>query len=184
MRYLYHPLLLSMILFLAGCGITPKSPAVHDFGVARSKPEDRSGTLPDITVDAPKWLADNRIRYRLLYAAPTQIRCYTLDRWIAPPTELLEQQLESEGKTLSYPLVIRLLDFEQQYDAPNQSRVLIHFSAEAYASDHKKKLGTQEFRLERLTKTPDALGAVTAFSELAQQAAGRIQTWLSGLAEP
>lgn len=183
MRHLINSLLFPIILVFAGCSITPRQPAVHDFGINLANPNSKSVTKPDISVEVPKWLLDNRIRYRLLYAAPTQVRFYTLDRWIAPPAELLEQQLESGGKTLNYPLIIRLMDFEQQFDSPKQAKVVIRFSAEAYSTDHKKKIGTLEFRFERWTKTPDAAGAVTAFSELAELAADRIQSWLSGLSD-
>jgi cholesterol transport system auxiliary component len=179
MKSPFKPVLFFIIVLSAGCSITPKSPAVHDFGASKTNHDSRPAAKADITVDAPKWLMDNRIRYRLLYESPTQVRFYTLDRWIAPPTELLKQQLE----TLNHPLAIRLLDFEQQFDSFNQAKVLLRFSVEAYSSDHKKKLGSQEFRFERLTNTPDAIGAVTAFSELARQATDRIQIWLSELSE-
>lgn len=181
MRVLINLVFFPIILVIAACSITPKPPALHDFGINRADSNNTPVTKPDITVDAPKWLLDNRIRYRLLYAAPTQVRFYTLDRWIAPPAELLEQQLETGGIMLNYPLIIRLLDFEQQFDSPKQAKVVIRISAEAYSTDHKKKMGTQEFRFERWAKTPDAAGAVTAFSELVRQADDRIQTWLSGL---
>lgn len=183
MRYSITLIFLFAILLATGCSIKAKPPALHDFGITRTIPDNQSIIEPDITVDGPKWLIDNRIRYRLLYAAPTQVRFYALDRWIAPPTELLEQRLKSSGKNLTYPLVIRLLEFEQQFDSLKQAKALLRFSAEAYSADQKNKIGTQEFRLERITKTPDAAGAVTAFSELALLSAERLQHWLSGLSE-
>ncbi|CAA9889897.1 Lipoprotein [Candidatus Methylobacter favarea] len=185
MRYLSISLP-AFILAVAGtgCSISPtKQPAVHDFGVATptSAAGSRLTAKPNITVEAPKWLWDNRIRYRLLYSSPTNVRFYTLDRWIAPPPELFEQQLISSGKILNYPLNIQLLSFEQQFDAPDRARVVMRFFVNAYAFGNRQESGTQVFLMERPTKTPDAAGAVSAFAELTRQAADRIQDWLTAL---
>ncbi|MDD5411016.1 MAG: hypothetical protein PHF31_06320 [Methylobacter sp.] len=133
-----------------------------------------------VTVGAPTWLWDNRIRYRLLHVEPTHVKFYGLDMWIASPPELFEQMLVSHLKTLNYSLNIQLLEFEQQFDASDRARVVLRFSVDAYSADNKK-IATQEFHLEQATKTPDAAGAVSGFADLAQQAAGRIQNWLGGL---
>jgi cholesterol transport system auxiliary component len=176
-------LLLPVIAIGAGCGIAPKQQqaALHDFGAPYFRPDSGQSTKPAVTVTAPKWLWDNRIRYRLLYAAPTQVRFYALDRWIAAPPELLEQQLSDDTKSLDYMLNIRLLDFEQQFESSDRTRVVMRFYLEAYASDDKRLLGAHEFHLEQGTQTPDAAGAVTAFAELVQQAEDRIQAWLAKL---
>lgn len=182
MKYSIHLLALPIVFSLAGCGVNTQQPALHDFGVLPGN--SNAVTQTDIVIEAPQWLANTRIRYRLLYASPTQISYYNLDRWIAPPSELLEQELEAGGSNLGYPLKIRLLDFEQQFDSPGRAKALISFTAEAYTTDRKSKLGSKTFRLERLTTTPDAKGAVNAFSELSRQAAEQIEIWISGLAKP
>jgi cholesterol transport system auxiliary component len=176
-------LLLLVIAISTGCSITPKQQqaALHDFGAPYSRHDSGQSIKPAVTVTAPKWLWDNRIRYRLLYAAPTQVRFYALDRWIAAPPELLEQQLADDTKSLDYLLNIRLLDFEQQFESSDRARVVMRFYLEAYASDNKVLLGAHEFHLEQATQTPDASGAVTAFAELVQQAEDRIQAWLARL---
>ena len=133
-----------------------------------------------VTVSAPSWLWDNRIRYRLLHVEPTHVRFYGLDMWIAPPPELFEQMLVSHLKTLYYSLNIQLLEFEQQFDASDRARVVLRFSVDAYSAGNKT-IGTQEFHLEQATKTANAAGAVIGFTDLTQQAAGRIQNWLAGL---
>jgi cholesterol transport system auxiliary component len=168
-------------LFFTGCTLTPQQPAVHDFGISHPEPYNKLVTRPDISVEAPKWLQDNRIRYRLLYAEPTRVRFYTMDRWIAPPSELLEQRLKSGEINLKYPLIIRLLDFEQQFVAPQKAKAMMRFSAEAYTPDHQVMVHSREFRFEQETLTPDAEGAVNAFAELTSQASDRIRFWLDGL---
>jgi cholesterol transport system auxiliary component len=186
MRYL---LIGWLIFFGVGCSVTAKQPALHDFGlpVASSTTAPSMESYQDkssINVNAPTWLWDNRIRYRLLFTSPSQIRFYGLDRWIASPPELLEQLLNVSCKVKDYAVIIRLHDFEQQFDTPDQARVVIRFSVEAYSTtNNKQKIGTQEFYLQQPTKTPDAAGAISGFTDLAQQAAKRIQDWLAGLAD-
>jgi cholesterol transport system auxiliary component len=182
-----HPkivfLLCCALLFCSGCSVSPKRPVLHDFGspIKSSAYKNGQGNKPSITVDAPTWLWDNRIRYRLLYSSPTQVGFYALDLWIAPPPELFEQLLISSGKNRNYSLVIRLQEFEQQFDSHDRARVVLRFSVEAHAEGNNKKIDTQEFYLERPTATPDAAGAVSGFAQLTQQAADRIQNWLAGL---
>lgn len=168
-----------LAVFSAGCGVTEKKPALHDFGISTSAAIDRGKT--SVSVNAPTWLWDNRIRYRLLFSEPSQVRFYGLDRWIASPPELLEQLLISSAKVQNYALMIRLHDFEQQFDAPDRARVVLHFSVEAYSVTNKQNIATREFHLQQPTKTPDAAGAISAFTTLARQAAGDIQAWLIGL---
>jgi len=175
--------LFSVMLFCIGCSVSPKQPVLHDFGspIQASAYKNGQGNKPSITVDAPTWLWDNRIRYRLLYSSPTQVGFYALDLWIASPPELFEQLLISSGKTRKYTLNIQLQQFEQQFDSPDRARVVLRFSVEAQAEGNNKKAGSQEFYLERPTATPDAAGAVNGFVKLSQQAADRIQDWLAGL---
>jgi cholesterol transport system auxiliary component len=182
MKYLLSALLLfSILLFGAGCTNSARQPVLHDFGfpVSSTTQKSKPGNKPVITVDAPTWLWDNRIRYRLLYASETRVGFYALDLWIASPPELFEQLLISSGKTRNYSLVIWLQDFEQQFDAPDRSRVVLRFSVEAY-SDDNKKIGAKEFYLERSTPTPDAAGAVSGFKNLTRQAIDKVQLWLEG----
>lgn len=167
------------VLFGTGCTNPPKRTALHDFGLAA--PQQPALVKSAINVTAPTWLWDNRIRYRLLYAAPTQVRFYGLDLWIASPPELFEQYLRHSGNTAAYSWDIQLLDFEQQFDSPNQARVLLRFSVDAYSKDRQQKLGSQLFSLTMPTETPDAAGAIVGFTALVSQAAVKIQHWAEEL---
>jgi len=180
MRKILFVLQLPLVLFFAtACVMTPKQPTLHDFGPAVSS--TAQSHKPDITVDAPTWLWDNRIRYRLLYATSTRVGFYALDQWVASPPELFQQQLIADGKIPAFPLVIQLLDFEQQFDASDKARVVLRFTVDAFSPVNKRKLGTQEFRLQQATDTPDAAGAVKGFRTLVQQAGEHIHSWIMGL---
>ncbi len=174
-------LLLGWLLLVGtGCSVTATQPVLHDFGKASVSGSSDRGKA-SININAPTWLWDNRIRYRLLYTSPSQIRFYGLDRWVAAPPELFEQALHFSGQALDYSVLIRLQDFEQQFESRDKARVVLHFSVEAYAIKDKQLVGQQTFYLEQSTKTADAAGAIIGFSDLAQQANGKIQTWLSGM---
>jgi len=155
---------------------------LHDFGASVSTATDQQGKA-SVSINAPTWLWDNRIRYRLLFASPSQVRFYGLDRWIASPPEMFEQLLHLSGKARDYALIIRLQDFEQQFDAPDRARVVLRFSVEAYSDNDKQKVATQEFYLQQPTKTPDAAGAIIGFIDLVHKATESVQDWVAGLSD-
>jgi len=178
-----HLFIAVLIILSSACSVTPKQPALHDFGITWSQTSNSNNasqpTKSDISLDTPSWLINECIRYRLLYDSPTQLRCYNLDKWIAPPAELFKQRLQASGKFSKHRLVIQLLDFEQQFDTPKQARVVLHFIADVYSLDANHLLATQDFRLQQATATPDAAGAVIGFSQLTQQASDKLQQWLT-----
>lgn len=172
-------LLIAVLMMLnSACSTTAKTVALHDFGAAMNARATDSKIKSDISVDSPAWLANDCIQYRLLYAAPTELRCYNMDKWIAPPAELFKQQLLFSGQFSKHRLVIHLLDFEQQFDTARHTRVVLNVVVELYASDAERLLATQTFHLQQATATPDATGAVAGFAHLTQQAGNQIQQWL------
>jgi cholesterol transport system auxiliary component len=176
-------LTLLFALNLTACEIAPKQPDVHDFGLPVGVGAGENASTPNIDIDAPKWIWDTRIRYRLLYKSPTKVNFYMLDRWIATPPELFKQQLATQSKALRYPLVIKFLDFEQQFDTAKQAKVFMRVSVTALSSNNKP-LATREFQWQRLTQTPDANGAVQGFAMLVRGAVNDIDGWLADLPMP
>ncbi len=168
-----------LLVICTGCSVPAKQPTLHDFG--RTLAGSTHQAKATINVNAPTWLWDNRIRYRQLFTSPSEIRFYGLDRWIAALPELLEQYFAISSSNLDYALLIRLQDFEQQFDSPDLARVVLRFSVDAYAVDDKQKLMTETFYLEQPTKTPDAAGAINGFTDLTRQAEQKIQAWLTRL---
>lgn len=180
MKIYWNAILLAVSLI--GCTPNARQPTLHDFGWADIKlTANPDRQKPAVTVDAPSWLWENRIRYRLLYVAPTEVRFYGQDVWIASPPELFQQQLMASDKVQGHRLLIRMQVFEQQFDASDKARVLLHFSAEAYTADNKNKIASHEFKLEQVTNTPDAKGAISSFANLTKQAVSQLEIWLAGL---
>ena len=175
----------ALSLFTAGCSHSVQTPALHDFGATTTPIQNVHGPSPtEITVKAPKWLNDNRIRYRLLYDEPTRVRFYTLDLWIAPPPELLKQRLAAAPLSARYSLDIELTNFEQQFDTLGSASVVLRFSATAYSAGDKNKRDQRKFAIRSTKVAPNAKGAVNGFAALADQASRQIAIWLDNLMNP
>jgi cholesterol transport system auxiliary component len=176
-----HPIIVLFFLIASACSVLPKpkSSALHDFGYpySSSSPTIMGLRHPPITVEAPKWLVDNRIHYRLLYANPTQVRFYTLDRWIAPPPELFEHLLNSSVKHRTVPVSIQLNIFEQQFISSSQANAVLHFTIATVPDDKNQKSIEHDFQLQAPCPTPDAQGAVSAFNTLTRQAVDKVKAW-------
>ena len=178
----------SLLLNFSACSVLPSrppSPALHDFGLGGKASSDQAGEVPGtwstVTVDAPEWLQSENIRYRLLYSDPTRVRYYSQDRWIAPPPALLAQRLGLDSVGQGFGLKIRLLEFEQVFDGPQQARLMLAFRALAYRPGEEAASGEHLFRFTQPTPSADAQGAVTATHGLVEQATQSLQTWLAGL---
>jgi cholesterol transport system auxiliary component len=162
--------ILMLLLAVPACSVLPErapQPALHDFGAAVAA---APAPWSSIEVDAPDWLQTDRLQYRLLYANPTELRAYALDRWIAPPPALLEQRLKAERNGSGYRLRIELQAFEQVFDRSGSSHVTIRFRAETPTAD-------KTFQLDQPTASPDAAGAVTAFAQLVERTVAVLRAW-------
>lgn len=161
----------------------PAPPAVHDFGLPAADKRGATRAWTAATVTAPDWLRDPRLRYRLLYRQPTRIQFYALDRWVAPPPDLLAQVLSASAGPTGCPLRVDLQTFEQVFPQPSQARVTVELQARAVAPDavSDRPLAEQHFALSRPCPTPDAAGAVAAFSLTIDDAVKRLDAWLRTL---
>jgi cholesterol transport system auxiliary component len=174
-------LLIAITLVANGCNILPKAADVHDFGLTSQNTtagQTRLTSSPPVNVEAPKWLNDNRIRYRLLYASPTQVRYYMHDKWLASPPELFAQLLNTSNLTVRNPLTVTLLTFEQQFTTPNQAHVSMRFTVSG-GTESKNNTDKQNFSLTLPCPNPDAKGAVSAFSTITRMAVDKINSWIS-----
>lgn len=178
-----RPLIGLLLLSTSSCSLLTSTPsAVHDFGYPFANAPSETTASPQqsaVTVEAPKWLTDNRIRYRLLYSTPTQVRFYSLDRWIAPPSELFEQRLNNDGKQWTSPVAIQLQVFEQHFETLNKAKVVMHFTATTTPDDKRHQPRTRNFNLQLPCPTPDAKGAVSGFTRLTKQAVDKVQAWVA-----
>jgi cholesterol transport system auxiliary component len=173
---------LALLLALPACSLLPerpKSPALHDFGPAGKTLAAAPGAWSAAAVDAPEWLQTENIRYRLLYAEPTRVRAYAQDRWLAPPPALLAQRLALSQGAAGVRLKIKLLEFEQVFDSPQNAKAILAFRATALQPDNDTVLAEKVFQFAQATPEANAQGAVSGFSTLIGQAVNALQTWLA-----
>jgi len=174
-------LAISFLIMTSACSMRPNLPVPthHDLGLATE------ATLNNATVnvDAPSWLWDERIRYRLLYSNPTAIAYYNLDRWEAPIPTLLEHRLNiaAQGKPIN--LKIQLMQFEQQFESANNARVVMILRVSAFSSDDSRLLSKRVFNFSKNTISPDAAGAIKGFVDLTEQANNELSSWVATLLE-
>lgn len=169
---------ITLMATASACSIGPNHglPVRHDLGpMAISTAQ---GTA--VTLDAPVWLWDERIRYRLLYEDATVIRHYNLDRWEAPLPVLLERRLTLNGNE-PFVVQIKLTQFEQQFETSNQARVVMSLLVSALAARDYRLIANRSFNLSQNTVSPDAAGAIAGFVKLTEQAKADIQAWLETL---
>jgi cholesterol transport system auxiliary component len=174
----------ALSLLVAACGLgrpAVSPPIAHDFGPEPAGPQQGVVTWSVASIDAPAWLQDDRIRYRLLYADPTQVRHYSRDLWAAPPPHLLAQRLDSAGGGGGFRLRVEVQVFEQVFDAPDRARAVLNLNVAAYRPGAAQPVAERRFRLEEPTPGADATGAVAAFNRLADRVVAEIRAWLSAL---
>jgi cholesterol transport system auxiliary component len=177
------------MLTVSACSLfqdRPFSPALHDFGsneklTATQSGDSKATTWSTVSVEAPEWLQNEDIRYRLLYADPTRVRFYAQDRWLASPSSMLAQRLSIVNGGQGWRLKIRLLEFEQVFDEPQSARVILAFRASVLRPASEEIVGEKLFSLSLSSSTADAKGAVTASAILVDDALSTLQTWFKEL---
>ncbi|MDO8844160.1 MAG: hypothetical protein Q7U98_07450 [Methylicorpusculum sp.] len=172
-------ILLSTLMMGCNAFNKPLSTAQHDLGpLTEITSHDDLNADRRMIISAPEWLNDNRLRYRQLYKTPTLVKAYSLDRWVAPPTQLLRRYFASLPLPPDTQLRLQVIDFEQQFDSAHSAKSLFSFSAELFDKD-KKAIGTRFFRLEEANESADAQGAIKSFVTLTRQAKNELISWLS-----
>lgn len=165
-------LIIFILLLCSACSLPTKpNTNKHDFGVFNN-----ATTKTDINITMPDWLYNSCIHYRLLYSSPTELRCYNLDEWIAPPSELLKQYLSYKLNN-NQRLVIELNEFEQQFDSKDTAKVIVSVMVSVYDKKTEQLLNSKRFKFSQTTE-PNAKGAVLGFSKIIQIMNTEIQAWL------
>lgn len=186
-------------VMLAGCALSPPSqerPASYDLGPLPSYGSASpllpvTVLLPQIT--APSWLDGQGIVYRLAYDDPARVRTYAQSRWKAPPAALLSQRLrahfaaatkrgvvtDADGARANYLVRVDLEDFCQIFSAPDTSRVTVRARASVVNVRGHRLIAQRIFSSDRAAPSPDARGAVAAFTEAGDEFIGELLEWTS-----
>lgn len=189
------PLWLITLLLLSGCQILPERPPparLHDLGQASARPLDSTSALLQQTaleVQAADWLDDGDIHYRMPYRDATLLQSYQQDRWAAPPSHLLAERLRQQlgigqkGSSNQAPprqrLTLELLEFTQQFDSPDQAKVVLWARLRLFKGAERQLLGSTDLHLQTACVSADAQGALQAFVVVSDQLVERSADWIA-----
>lgn len=174
----FLPVALLLVIFTS-CSLWPEAPeppSRHDFGPFAVNRQ--SFPWSAVIVTSSEWLEDTGIDYRFLYANPTERHSYTRDQWVAAPAMLLQQRLNRGQRPGGPRLWIDLEEFEQVFDRPGQSRVVLALRATIETGASASNLAARDFRFESLTPSADAAGALRVFPILIRQAEVALSDWV------
>ena len=185
---------LALLMAVSACS-TPAPVAEYDLGML--VPPSPALRLPAavvaIQVQAPSWLDDGALHYRLAYADGAQLRQYAGSRWVAAPARLLEQRLRSAlaqgtgasaerppaGAARRLQLRVELSEFTQVFDTPAQSHALVQAMATLTDPHGTAVIARQGFTVQRVAAQADATGAVASLRGAAEALLEQIAAWLA-----
>ena len=193
-------LLLSIgLLGLSACALSPSreiATTAYDFGPAQSFAH--AAATPTLSarivvdgVTAPAWMDNSGMYYRLAFQNAASPQRYAESRWVMSPAALLAARLKScvaqasEGMVVvannnardERNLKIELDEFDQIFDRPDQSRVVIALRATLRTSDGSQT--ERVFVTEQRASTPDAAGGARALTQASDELIQRIIDWVA-----
>ncbi|WP_250511979.1 ABC-type transport auxiliary lipoprotein family protein [Caballeronia sp. INDeC2] len=186
---------LACVTMLAGCGSTPTAmPNAHyDLGAAPVSDATASALpMPPVkvlAVAAPRSLETDAFAYRLSYVDAQRTGSYSDSHWTMPPAQLLTQRLRdalaARGPILSgadpvraVPLLeVELTNFEQVFDAPEQSHGLV--SVRATLTQQGRVVGQRSFAASAPAPSADASGGARALAAASDDVIAQLSAWLA-----
>lgn len=193
---------IAAIALIAGCASRAETPLQYDLGqlpAATANATNAATTaatgagLPPISladVNAPAWLDNTMMFFRLSYANQQQPRPYANSRWTMPPAQLFQQRLKARlaqaGGTvlamsdaaLNVPLLrIDLDDFTQTFDTPTHSQATLQVRASLF--NGRQLVAQQSFSSQQPTPSADAAGAARALVSANDAVIDSMMRWLA-----
>lgn len=186
-----------VLVALSGCSLlAPKDPAKAGFDLgpfgAGTYYVKQSSEVDVVVyeVDAPAWIDNSSMYYRLTYHSAAQPIPYAQSEWVMSPAALLTQRLRtrlsgsfvrelgvaSANDAPRYTLRSELFTFEQVFDQPDHSRGVLRLQATLEGEDVRAQ---RTFAIEKPAPTADAAGGVSALSECADELASSIGDWVA-----
>jgi cholesterol transport system auxiliary component len=182
---------LALAAVLAGCASGPPA-AVSNIRYDLGDPTPLGNTMnmPPVkvlAVNAAKNLDTDAFVYRLKYADAQRTGIYADSHWTMSPAELLTQRLRgalaSRGPVLTGAdpvrapmLQVDLTDFEQVFDAPEQSHGEV--AARVTLSQHGQVIGQRTFVARAPSYTADAAGGARALAAASDDLIAQMAAWL------
>ena len=186
---------LACAVLLAGCGSTSTAmPNAHyDLGAPPVANATASAqpmpAVKVLAVSAPRNLETDSFAYRLSYVDAQRTGSYSNSHWTMPPAQLLTQRLRetlgARGPILSgadpvraVPLLeVELTNFEQVFDAPEQSHGLV--SVRATLTQQGRVVGQRSFAASAPASSADASGGARALATASDDVIAQLSAWLA-----
>ena len=181
----------AVVTGIAGFASGPPA-AVSNIGYDLGAPAPLGNTMnmPPVkvlAVSAAKNLDTDSFVYRLKYADAQRTGSYADSHWTMSPAELLTQRLRaalaSRGPVLTGAdpgrapmLQVDLTDFEQVFDAPEQSHGEV--SARVTLSQHGQVVSQRTFVARAPSYTADAAGGARALAAASDDLIAQMAAWL------
>lgn len=189
------PSLLAIAL-IAGCASKADAPTQYDLGLLPTAAASAAPALSAVSladVNAPAWLDNNMMFFRLAYANDQQPRPYASSRWTMPPAQLFQQRLKARlaqngsavlamsDAALNVPLLrIDMDDFTQTFDTPSHSVATLQVRASLF--NGRVLLAQKSFSGQADTPSADAAGAARAFVGANDAVIADMMRWLATVA--
>ncbi len=181
-----------LVLGLTGCfGNPPRSSgmALHDLGPAGGPWAYPGVAIAVLDLQPAAWLASPAQLYRLAYADPLRRHAYTESRWVAPPAELIEGQLQRrivygqpDMAARGCRLALTLDEFEQRFDSAQASKTMLEVRARLLPARGETPLARRAFTVEQPAPTADAHGGVEAARAAVDTLVVQLSQWLGEVA--
>jgi cholesterol transport system auxiliary component len=187
---------------LTACGLSAvqrDAGSTYDFGLlSATNLQNVKFPVPPVPVlvsrvEAAPWLDGSAILYRLAFVDDARPQPYRDSRWIAPPASLLTERLRAriagadQGTVRYFPETgwtgyvarLQLEEFSQVFDSAATSHVVVRIRASVLDYGPDSLIAQRTFNIERRTATPDAEGAVRAFTAASDSLIDSFLDWLA-----
>jgi cholesterol transport system auxiliary component len=187
---------LAALALVAGCASKVDAPTQYDLGLLPNVAASNAPALPALSVadvNAPAWLDNSMMFFRLAYANEQQPRPYASSRWTMPPAQLFQQRLKARlaqsgsavlamsDAALNVPLLrVDMDDFTQTFDTPSHSVAALQVRASLF--NGRVLVAQKSFSSRADTPSADAAGAARAFVSANDAVIGDMMAWLATVA--
>lgn len=184
------------LLTLSACALLerPAPPVQQWFHLSaldsvKISPEPSRTRLSIAKIQAPHWLLDGGLYYRLAYRDALNLQPYAQSRWVTPVPQQLLQNLrrywigsrhfvmtEAPGPG-DYVLQLWLDDFCQIYLRPDHSHAALRAHA-TLLDAHQQVIAQNSWQLEIAASSANALGGAQALDQASHQLINILDQWV------
>lgn len=170
---------LLLVIALAGCGGNAADVAPRTFDLGFAAPAVKFPALRAASVRGVPPFDDVQMHYRLAWRHSSELADYALNRWAAPPAELLRKQMlratgEGVGKC---GLEIELQEFTQVFSSKEASEARIELRASL--TNGAARVASRGVMVVESGAGSDAAAGAAAMARATERALGELAGWVA-----